>query len=44
MVKPLSGAEEATAPALGKWDELRKSVEHDVMACHRLARKMGVIA
>lgn len=44
LVKPLSGAEEAAAPAAGRWDELRASVEHDVRACHRLAQRMGVIA
>ncbi len=43
LSKPLSGAEEAQAPSKGQWDELRASVQHDVMACERLAVKMGIL-
>jgi hypothetical protein len=42
-MKPLSGAEEAKAPALGQWDELEQSVRHDVIATYRMAVWMGVI-
>lgn len=40
--KPLSGAEEAMAPAAGRWDELQESVLHDVTATVRLAAWLGV--
>lgn len=43
LVKPLSGAEEAKAPADGKWDELRASVRHDVIATKRLAEWMHIL-
>lgn len=43
LSKPLSGAEEATAAKDGQWDELKASVEHDVIACGRLAARMGLI-
>ncbi len=43
LVKPLSGAEEATAAAEGRWDELAASVEHDLKACERIAQKMGLL-
>lgn len=40
IAKPLSGAEEATAARDGRWDELKASVEHDVIACARLAARL----
>ncbi len=43
LVKPLSGAQEATAPAEGKWDELCASVKHDVLATGRLAAWLGLL-
>jgi DNA polymerase elongation subunit (family B) len=42
--KPLRGAEEAKAPALGKWDELIASVRHDVQVTARLAERLRVIS
>jgi len=44
LVKPLSGAQEATALKDGKIEELRASVAHDVIATYRLAQWMRVIA
>ncbi len=43
LVKPLSGAQEATALKDGKIEELRASVAHDVCATYRLAVWMKVI-
>ncbi len=43
LSKPLTGAEEAQAPAQGRWDELEASIRHDVEATRRLAVWMGVL-
>lgn len=43
LVKPLTGAEEAAAPATGHWAELEASVRHDVEATLRLARWLRVM-
>ncbi len=43
LVKPLTGAQEATALKDGKIEELRASVAHDVIATYRLAQWMRVI-
>ncbi len=43
LVKPLSGAQEAQAPANGQWEELRASVAHDLEATRRLAVWAGVL-
>ncbi len=43
LVKPLTGAQEACAPAEGRWDELAESVKHDVIATRRLAQWMGLL-
>ncbi len=44
LVKPLTGAQEATALKDGKIEELRASVAHDVIATYRLAQWLRVIA
>jgi len=43
ITKPLSGAQEALAPSLGQWEELRASVVHDLTATGRLGAWMGVL-
>lgn len=43
LQKPLTGAQEAQAPALGQWAELEASVRHDVTATARLAAWLGLV-
>jgi len=43
LAKPLSGAEEALAPSLGRWEELDVSIRHDVEATARLAAWLNVV-
>ena len=43
LVKPLSGAEEATAAQEGKWAELEQAVLHDLHATQRLGAWMGLL-
>ena len=43
LQKPLEGAEEARVHKSGRWDDLRASVLHDLVAAYRLACWMGVM-
>jgi DNA polymerase elongation subunit (family B) len=43
LTKILSGAEEAQVPTSQRWDDLEKSIRHDVTATYRLAVWLGVI-
>lgn len=42
LVKPLEGAEESRVHETGRWDELARSVTHDVTATARLAEWLGL--
>jgi len=43
LTKPLAGVEEAKVYESGRWDELARSLNHDVCAIKRLAEWAGVI-